>query len=452
MDLVKTTRLINKKELSPVELVKETLHQISIKNPEVNAFITICENEALEVAKTLEQELQDGKLRGPLHGIPIAAKDLIFTKNIRTTMGSKLYENFVPDKDAAVIERLKGAGAIIIGKTNTHEFAYGPIGDRSYFGPCRNPHQLGKISGGSSSGSAAAVAAGMVGAAIGTDTGGSIRIPSSACGAVGMKPTFGLVSKRGVFDLAYTLDHVGPITTNISDNALLLNTIAGYDEGDPYSLKSNVMDYSHLIGQNVRGKVIGIPSYYFDHIDEEVGAAIQNCLNVFEQLGAVLKKVTIACMDRIAHAQVVTIQSEAAAVHKETIQHHRSEVDDEVYERLVQSQNVKGYEYVSAQVERKGLINEFNQVFSEVDILLTPTLPILPTDIGQREVIVNGKAEAVRHALLRLTSPTDYTGNPSLSLPCGFSKSGLPIGVQLIAKHGSEDKLYQFGYALEQSL
>jgi aspartyl-tRNA(Asn)/glutamyl-tRNA(Gln) amidotransferase subunit A len=452
MDLVTTSRLIRNKELSPVELVNNALHQISVKNSEVNAFITVCEDEALEAAKTLEQEMLDGNLRGPLHGIPIAAKDLIFTKNIRTTMGSKLYESFVPDKDAAVIERLKGAGAIIIGKTNTHEFAYGPIGDRSYFGPCRNPHQLEKISGGSSSGSAAAVAAGMVGGAIGTDTGGSIRIPSSACGAVGMKPTFGLVSKRGVFDLAYTLDHVGPITANISDNALLLNTIAGYDEGDPYSLKSNVVDYSRLIGQNIQGKVIGIPSYYFENIDEEVSAAIANCLNVFERLGAVLKKVDIRCMKRIASLQVVTIQAEAAAVHTNTIQHHRGEVDEEVYERLVQSQNVKGYEYVLAQVERKGLITEFNQVFSEVDILVTPTLPILPTDIGQRDVVVNGQVEAVRHALLRLTSPTDFTGNPSISLPCGFSKSGLPIGVQLIAMHGNEDKLYQFGYALEQSL
>lgn len=452
MDLVTTSRLIKNKELSPVELVKNALHQISVKNPKVNAFITVCEDESLAAAKTLEREQLDGNLRGPLHGIPIAAKDLIFTKNIRTTMGSKLYEAFVPDADAAVIERLKGAGAIIIGKTNTHEFAYGPIGDRSYFGPCRNPHRLEKISGGSSSGSAAAVAAGMVSGAIGTDTGGSIRIPASACGAIGMKPTFGLVSKRGVFDLAYTLDHVGPITTNISDNALLLNIIAGYDEGDPYSLKSKVVDYSRSIGQNIQGKVIGIPSYYFENIDEEVTAAIENCLHVFERLGAVIKKVDIRCMNKIANLQVVTIQAEAAAVHTKTIQHHRGEVDEEVYERLVQSQNVKAYEYVLAQVERKGLITEFNQVFSEVDILVTPTLPILPTDIGQREVVVNGQVEAVRHALLRLTSPTDFTGNPSISLPCGFSKSGLPIGVQLIAKHGNEDKLYQFGYALEQSL
>jgi aspartyl-tRNA(Asn)/glutamyl-tRNA(Gln) amidotransferase subunit A len=213
-----------------------------------------------------------------------------------------------------------------------------------------------------------------------------------------------------------------------------------------------VFDFSRLIGQNIRGKVIGVPSYYFKNIDEEVAAAVQNSLNVFERLGAVLKKVDIRCLERISTAQVVTIQAEAAAVHTDTIQHHRGEVDEEVYERLVQSQNVKGYEYVLAQAERKGLISEYNQVFSDVDILVTPTLPILPTDIGQREVVVNGKTEAVRHALLRLTSPTDFTGNPSLSMPCGFSKSGLPIGVQLIAKHGNEDKLYQFGYALEQSL
>lgn len=452
MDIVTTAKLIRTRELSPLELVKKTLSKITDKNPEVNAFITVCGDEAIESAKTLEQELLDGKLRGQLHGIPIAVKDLIFTKKIRTTMGSKVYEHFVPDVDAAVIERLKAAGAIIIGKTNTHEFAYGPIGDRSYFGPCRNPHRLEKISGGSSSGSAAAVAAGMVSGAIGTDTGGSIRIPSSACGAVGMKPTFGLVSKRGVFNLAYTLDHVGPITTNIRDNALLLNAIAGYDEGDPYSLNTKKKNYARLIGQDVRGKVIGVPSFYFEAIDEEVAAAVQKCLAIFERLGAVLKKVDIGCIGRIAAAQVVTIQAEAAAVHADTIQHHRGDVDEEVFERLVASQDVRGYEYVLAQVERKSLIAEYNQAFAEVDILVTPTLPILPTDIGQREVVVNGNVEAVRHALLRLTSPTDYTGNPSLTLPCGFSESGLPIGVQLIAKHEDEDLLYQFGYALEQSL
>lgn len=452
MDILTTARRIKQKELSPVDLVNQTLEKISEENPKTNAFITVSEVEALQDAKKLEQEVMDGKLRGQLHGIPIAAKDLIFTKNLRTTMGSKVYENFVPDVDATVIQKLKDAGAIIIGKTNTHEFAYGPIGDRSYFGACRNPHNPEKISGGSSSGSAAAVAAGMVSGALGTDTGGSIRIPSSACGVVGMKPTFGLVSKKGVFDLSYTLDHVGPITNNIKDNALLLNTIVGYDLQDPYSLNIEKRDYSLLIGNEVRGKVIGIPSFYFDLIDEEVHAAAMKCINIFESLGVAVKKIDINCMERIAEAQAITIQSEAAAVHMDTIQNHQADIDSEVYERLVVSQDVKGYEYVLSQKQRKQLIDQFNQSFDHVDILLTPTLPILPTDIGQREVEISGQKEAVRHALLRLTSPTDYTGNPSLSLPCGLSKSALPIGVQLIAKHGNEDKLYQFGYALEQNM
>ncbi|MBM7716829.1 amidase [Siminovitchia sp. FSL H7-0308] len=451
MDILSISKLMKKKELSPVELVKETLHKIAIENPKCNAFITVAEEESLQTAKKLEQELLSGKIRSPLHGIPIAIKDLIFTKGIRTTMGSKLYEQFIPDTDATVVQKLKDAGAVIIGKTNTHEFAYGPIGDRSYFGPCRNPHHLDKITGGSSSGSGAAVASGMVTGALGTDTGGSIRIPSSACGIVGMKPTFGLVSKKGSFPLAYTLDHIGPMTKNIKDNALLLNVIAGYDSEDPYSLKMEKKDYSSLIGQDVKGKTLGIPSYYFDFIAEEVHAEVIHCIHMYEELGVIIKKVDIPILDKIAIAQSITIQSEAAAVHEDTIQNHKGDVDDEVFERLVASQAIKGYEYVQSQVERSQLIAEYNQVFDDVDVLLTPTLPILPTNIGQREVQIQGQTEAVRHALLRLTSPTNYTGNPSLSLPCGLSMHNLPIGVQFIAKHGDEAELYQFGYALEQS-
>jgi aspartyl-tRNA(Asn)/glutamyl-tRNA(Gln) amidotransferase subunit A len=452
MDILTTSTLIRNRELSPVDLVKKALEKINEENPKNNAFITVSAEEALRAAKELAREVIDGKIRGNLHGIPIAVKDLFLTKNVRTTMGSKVYENFIPEIDATVIKKLKDAGAIIIGKTNTHEFAYGPIGDRSYFGPCRNPHNLEKISGGSSSGSAAAVAAGMVSASLGTDTGGSIRVPSSACGVVGMKPTFGLVSKKGVFDLAYTLDHIGPITTNVVDNALLLNVLSGYDPEDPYSLNTERKDYSLLIGKEVKGKVIGIPSFYFTMVDEEVQAAVAKCINIFEGLHVKIKKIDINCMDRIAHAQTITIQSEAAAVHMETIQHHKEEIDSEVYERLMASREVKGYEYVKSQMERKQLIDEYNQSFEEVDILLAPTLPILPTDIGQREIQINNEKEAVRHALLRLTSPTNYTGNPSLSIPCGMSESNLPIGVQLISKHGNEAELYQFAYVLEHNL
>lgn len=452
MDILTTSTLIKERKLSPIELVEKTLEKIFKENSKNNSFITISDGEALQAAKQLELELMEGKVRSRLHGIPIAIKDLIYTKNIRTTMGSKVYKDYVPDLDATVVKKLKDAGAIIIGKTNTHEFAYGPIGDRSYFGPCRNPHHLDKITGGSSSGSAAAVAAGMVSGSLGTDTGGSIRIPSSVCGVVGMKPTFGAVSKKGAFSLAYTLDHIGPITANIKDNALLLNTIAGYDSDDVYSLKVEDQDYSLLIGMDVKGKSIGIPSFYFDTIDGEVKTAIAQCIKIFENLQVEIKEVKIDCMEKIAEAQAITIQSEASAVHVHTIRNHKEDVDAEVFERLAASQKVKGYEYVLSQKNRSQLIHEYNQAFEQVDILLTPTIPMIPTNIGQREVEINGQKEAVRHALLRLTSPTNYTGNPSLSIPCGMSKNALPIGVQFIAKHGNEAELYQFGYVLEQSL
>jgi len=422
MNVKMLSTLIKNRELSPVELVKENLKKIFEENKKNNSFITISDEEALQAARTLERELVEGKVRSELHGIPIAIKDLIYTKGIRTTMGSKVYENYIPEVDATVIRKLKEAGAIIIGKTNTHEFAYGPIGDRSYFGPCLNPYNFKKISGGSSSGSAAAVGAGMVNLALGTDTGGSIRIPSSACGIVGMKPTFGLVSKKGVQDLAYTLDHVGPMTNNVYDNALLLNIIAGYDSTDPYSIKIEINDYLSLIGKDIKDKVIGIPSFYFELIDEEVQEAMNNCIIAFENLGARIEEISIDCISVIAAAQAVTIKSEAAAAHMNSFEMYKGIIDTEVYERLEESREIKAYEYVQSQIERKKLINEYNQAFEHIDVLLAPTLPILPTDIGQREVTIGSQNELVRNALLRLTSITNYTGNPSISFLAAYRK------------------------------
>lgn len=452
MDIVATADKIKNKELSPIDLVNQALRKIKEENPKNNAFITVSADEALQNAKKLEKEAMEGTIRSALHGIPIAIKDLIYTKSIRTTMGSKIYENFIPDVDATVIEKLKAAGAIIIGKVNTHEFAYGPTGDRSYFGPCRNPHDLEKMAGGSSSGSAAAVASNMVVASLGTDTGGSIRIPSAACGVVGMKPTFGLVSKANVFKLAYTLDHIGPITKTIKDNALLLNSIAGYDVRDPYSIKVEAEDYTRLIGKELRGKTVGIASFYFDRIENEVNQAVYQCIGLLKEMQVNVKEVELSVLNEIAEAQAITIKSEAAAVHVNTINNHRADIDEEVYDRLVDSQRVKGYEYALAQLRRSELIAKYNTVFDDVDVLISPTLPIVSPNVGQREVNIEGEKETVQRALLRLTSPTNYTGNPSLSIPCGKNKNGLPIGVQFFAKHNHEAKLYQFGYALQQAL
>lgn len=452
MDLLTLSQNILDKKVSPREIVSSSLEVIRSKNPLYNVFITICEEEAMEAATVAEEELLSGKVRSVFHGIPIAIKDLIFTKGIRTTLGSKLYENHVPNYDATIIQKLKEAGAIIIGKANTHELAYGPTGDRSFFGACLNPYNPKKISGGSSSGSAAAIATDMVQLSIGTDTGGSIRIPASACGVVGMKPTFGLVSKYGVHNLSYTLDHIGPMTKNVKENALLLNILAGHDNNDPYSIKRSENDYTYLLDKSVSGKVIGLPSFYFQNVDSEVLQAINNVIEVYERLGARVKVVEIPSMQEILEAQVITIQSESYAVHGENMDKRGADIDTEVFERLMFSKEARGYEYVIAQQKRMSLTHKYNRIFDEVDVLLTPTLPILPPDIDQREVFIGNQKEQVRSTLLRFTSPTNYTGNPSLSIPCGFSKCGLPIGFQLIGKHMEEVKLYQFGYAYEQQV
>jgi aspartyl-tRNA(Asn)/glutamyl-tRNA(Gln) amidotransferase subunit A len=451
LNMIHAIRSIRERECSPVELVKGTLETIRKKNPELNAYITVCEEEAVREAEQLTSEWDSGTLRGPLHGIPVAVKDLVYTEGIRTTMGSLIHQDFVPSEDATIIEKLKDAGAVIIGKTNTHEFAYGPTGDVSHFGPVRNPYDPSKISGGSSSGSAAAVASGMAFAGIGTDTGGSVRIPASACNLVGMKPTFGRISKNNIFPLAYTLDHPGPITAGVEDNAILLNILAGPDPADRYSLLESAPDFTAELRDDVEGKVIGLPVHYFRLLDPEVRSTVESAVRKFEVLGARVTEVDIPVMPEINEAQIVTIQCEAAAIHRETLEKRPGDYAPEVLSRLEASVRRAGWEYVRAQQKRPRLIEAFNEAFSKVDVLLTPTLPILPTPIGERKTIVDGKEMDVIPALLSLTSPTNFTGNPSLSVPAGMSSGGLPIGIQLIGNHGEEAKLYRFGYAFEQA-
>ncbi|RSK35582.1 amidase [Bhargavaea beijingensis] len=451
MNMMDAIRSIRERERSPKDLVNETLGTIRKKNPELNAFITICEEEAVREAEQLTREWASGTFRGPLHGIPVAVKDLIYTEGIRTTMGSVIHSDFVPCEDATVVEKLKDAGAVIIGKTNTHEFAYGPTGDVSHFGPVRNPYDPSKISGGSSSGSAAAVASGMALAGIGTDTGGSVRIPASACNLVGMKPTFGRISKHNIFPLAYTLDHPGPMTAGVEENAVLLNVLAGPDPADRYSLLESPPDFTAELRDGVEGMVIGLPAPYFRLLDPEVRAATERAVRKFESLGAKVIDIDIPAIPEINEAQIVTIQCEAAAIHRETMEQRPGDYAPEVLARLEASMKRAGWEYVRAQQERPRLIEAFNEVFSKVDVLLVPTLPFLPTLIGERKTIVEGTEIDVIPALLSLTSPANFTGNPSLSVPAGFSREGLPIGIQLIGNHGDEAKLYRFGYAFERS-
>ena len=448
--LTALARALRERSISPVEIAEACLARIEVD--ETNAFVTVTAEGAMEAAKRAEREIQAGKHRGPLHGVPVALKDLVHTKGVRTTMGSAFFENFVPDESATVAENLEGAGAVMIGKTNTHEFAYGPTGDRSRFGATRNPRDHARITGGSSGGSGAAVATGLCYGAIGSDTGGSIRIPAALCGVVGMKPTFGRISKHGVFPLAWTLDHVGPITRTVEDNTLLLNALAGHDPRDPYSVDRPAEDFARDLRRGVGGAVIGIPEdFYFEHVEEEVESRVREAMHVFHSLGTELREVEIPHVWETLEAQRLTLAAEAYAVHEERLKSEPEKFDDQGLERLLRGEKLEAYRYANAQRRKLHSREEFGRALEDVDVLLTPTVPIPATESGQRQTNIGGYEEAVYSALTRLTGPTNLNGLPSLSIPCGPVASGLPVGVQLIGSLFDEATLYRFGYAYEEA-
>jgi aspartyl-tRNA(Asn)/glutamyl-tRNA(Gln) amidotransferase subunit A len=446
--LATLSRELRERRLSPVDVVKTLLAHI--ESDETNAFITVTAERALEEASLAEREITAGRHNGPLHGVPIALKDLIFTRDVRTTMASDFFAEHVPDRSATVARRLEDAGSVLIGKTNTHEFAYGPTGDRSFFGPTRNPHDTGKITGGSSGGSGAAVAAGLCYGALGSDTGGSIRIPAALCGVVGMKPTFGRVSKTGVFPLAWSLDHVGPITRTVEDNALMLNALAGHDPEDLYSADLASEDFARDLERGTQGAAMGVPSsFYFEHLDGEVEERVNEAVEIFASLGTEIREVEVPHLWDTLHAQRLVLAAEAYAVHEERLETNPDRFDDHGLERLLNGENLKAYRYANAQQRKLRSRREFANVLREVDVLLTPTVPIPAPEIGQRETTIDGYEEAVYSALTRLTGPTNLNGLPSLSIPCGTTTSGLPVGLQLIGRPFDEATLYRFGRAHE---
>jgi aspartyl-tRNA(Asn)/glutamyl-tRNA(Gln) amidotransferase subunit A len=441
------------KRLSPVEVVRVLLERIEATDKNLGAFITVTGERALEEAARAEEEIAAGRYRGPLHGVPLGLKDLIFTRDVRTTMGSAFFEDYVPDYSATVALKLEEAGAVLVGKTNTHEFAYGPTGDRSYFGPTRNPHDTRRISGGSSGGSGAAIAASLLYASLGSDTAGSIRIPSALCGVVGMKPTFGRVSKHGVFPLSWTLDHVGPLTRTVEDNALLMNVLAGHDQRDPYSADRPAEDFARDLGRGVSGGVVGVlKDYYFEHVEDEVGARVREAVEVFLSLGAEVREVSVPNLRETLRAQRYILAADAYAIHEERLKSAPEKFDEEVLERLLEGERLKAHRYARAEQRRVGSRAEFEVPLGEADVLLAPTVPIAATLIDQREVNIGDYEESVRSAVTRLTGPANLIGFPSLSVPCGFTTSGLPVGMQLIGGPFDEATLYRFGHAYEAAV
>ena len=424
------------------DLAEACFQQIERLNPKLNAFITVINPEdALKV----QYPAGTGPLTKALRGIPIALKDLFDTAGILTTAGSKFFADNIPGEDAFVVEKLKQAGAIIMGKTNTHEIALGVTGNNPHYGTARNPWDPTRIPGGSSSGSAIAVATGMALGALGTDTGGSIRIPASLCGIVGLKPTHGRVSLRGVFPLSWNLDHVGPLTKCVRDAALILQVISIYDPIDPASIKMLTGDYlGHLI-DDMEGRKIALGvGKYINGADSEVFSAVCDAAKVFEAMGCKVQEVNVDWMRDAALANKTMTQSDGAAVHRDRLKEQPEMFGEDIRRRLEDGAKTTSTEYILARRTQTEIRKRCELFFESYDLLLTPTTPIAaPTVEGHDAVEQAGR-------LTRFTAPFNLAGLPALSIPCGFTKEGLPIGLQIVSRAWADAKVLNAGYAFEQ--
>jgi aspartyl-tRNA(Asn)/glutamyl-tRNA(Gln) amidotransferase subunit A len=447
-----TSQRIQSGDLSPVELTQQTLDQITKLQPVLNAYITVTPDHALDQARQAEAEIRAGNYRGPLHGIPYAAKDLFYTKGIRTTMGAKFLSDFVPDYDAAIIEKLNAAGAVMVGKAGLHECAYGITSTNPHYGAVRNPWDTDRIPGGSSGGSTSALASGQCLFSLGSDTGGSIRIPASLCGVVGLKPTFGRVSRHGVFPLGHTLDHAGPFGLTVQDTAWVYQVIAGFDSRDNSS--ADQPDPVPVLSPEPRldGRRIGVPSnYYFENLDTDVEAAVRKAIAILEELGATLVDIEVPDIEEFNSVVRLILLAEASSVHHRHLREHREDFGDDVRALLDQGCFVRAADYLDAQRRRREFNDAFNKLLREVDVIAAPTIAVTAAKIGEDTIQVAGRDENVRLATTRLVRALNMTGLPLLSVPCGISSRGLPIGLQLIGGGFDEATLLEVGHAYEQA-
>lgn len=446
--------LLERRKVSPTEVVNDVLDRIQDLNGRLNAYVYVNSEEVRKNAQKAEHEIMHGRYRGPLHGIPIALKDNILTAGIRTTAGSKILKDFVPTVDASVVRRLRSAGAILIGKTNLSEFAYGATTKNAHFGPTLNPWDTHRTSGGSSGGSAAAVAACMASGSLGTDTGGSIRIPSALCGIVGLKPTFGRVSRYGVVPLATSFDHVGPIARRVADIAIVLRIIAGYDSLDEVSIRKPIPNYSQSLTKRLGHPCLGLPKqYYFEDLDEEVRNAVEIAAQCFQRLGAILHEISIPHVAESSEPSTQAAFAEATSYHQLSgyFPARAEEYGQDVRERLERGAKVLAVDYLKAFEIQKLLKNDFDEAFASVDAILVPTVPIPAPGTDEKFVEINSHREPVRSALIRLNRPQNVTGLPAITLPCGFTRTGLPIGIQIIGRAFDETTVLRLAHAYEEA-
>jgi aspartyl-tRNA(Asn)/glutamyl-tRNA(Gln) amidotransferase subunit A len=439
-------RRIRDRDLSPVNLAQACLERIDQLEPRLNSFITSLADEAAHNARVAADEIANGGYRGALHGIPVGLKDIFAVAGVRMTAGSKILKENVANEDAEATARLRAAGAVVPGKLNLHEFAFGATGVNPHYGPARNPWDTERITGGSSSGSGASVAAGECPAALGTDTGGSIRIPASLCGIVGLKPTYGRVSKRGVLPLSWSLDHIGPMTRTVEDAAVVLQAIAGYDPKDPSSVDEPVPDYVRSLEGGVRGLRIGLPTrFFFDNVDPEVETAVRAAVALLSEMGADVIDVDVPLISDIPGAVTAMMLPEALAYHQKWMADRPDDYGDDVRLRLELGSTILGVHYVQAQRLRQLAIEAWRQdVFSKVDLVATPTTPTTAPRIQEGDL-------PTTLSLIRFTNPLNFLGVPAISVPCGFTGAGLPVGLQLAGHWWAEETMLRAAHAYERA-
>lgn len=453
LSLSEAARLVSTKEVSPVELVDACLGRIDSVNDKLAAYIDVYRDGARQVAKAAETMISAGHRLGPLHGVPIALKDNIGLAGLVTTAGSKILEDWRPDVDATVAERLKGSGAIIIGKTNMHEFAWGGTSANPHYGFVRNPWNTDRFPAGSSGGSGAAVAARTCYGALGTDTGGSIRLPSAINGIVGIRPTIGRVSNAGIVPLAWSMDTVGPMARTVEDCALMFNVIAGYDPRDLSSTTIPTVNYTADLNHGVQGLRIGIVSdYFFHHLQAPVHDAVKAALDTLVELGASVIDVAIENIHGNISAQLTVESCEPSTYHQQWLRERPQDYGDDVRLLLEIGELHLATHYLQAQRYRSLLRAEFMDAFKSVDVFICPTLPFTATRIGETLVeIENGIEEDMLAAIMQFTGVPSLTGLPSLNVPCGFDPDGLPIGMQVIGRPFDETTLFRVGSAFQQA-
>ena len=439
-------RRIARGEVSPVEVVRALLGRIERLDPGFGSFLLVLGDRALEEARAAEAEIAARGPRGPLHGVPVALKDIFDTAGIRTTAGSKILADRVPARDARVVDRLRAAGTVLLGKLAMHEFAYGTTTTNPHRGACRNPWDRAHVPGGSSGGSGAALAAGLAHLSLGTDTGGSIRIPASACGVVGLKPTFGRVSRRGVIPLAWSLDHVGPLARTVEDAALLMNAIAGPDPGDPWCADAPAGDFTRDLERGVRGLTIGVAERcFFEGLEPDVEDAVRAAIALLGREGARPVAADVPHVSEAHTALHAILAAEASAYHAPWLRTRAEDYGEDVRRALELGFFIPAVEYVNARRMQQVVREEFVAALREADVLVAPSLPVTPPAIGEP---MSREPEA---AWNRLMTPANLSGLPAISLPCGLDGAGMPVGLQIIGRPFDEATVLRVARAFERA-